>query len=150
MNNESLLSRYQSESDYSGSSDADVSKLGSFSLNKELRNIGNMPSVLKECQTEKRNSGRLRKNASQLSLQVDFIPKIIEYLDTIYDLNIKIVAQLDTIHSENRDLRKKLNEASVKNKHMLLLPRVDLHRWKMARQITLKPRFPPIIVLQHM
>ena len=110
MNSKSLSSRSRSESDDSGSSDADVSTLGSFSLNKELRNIGNILLVLKECQTEKRNSGRPNKNASQVSPQVDFIPKIIEYLDTIYDLNIKIVAHLDTMHSENRDLKRKLND----------------------------------------
>ena len=113
MNNESLLLRSRSESNDSGPSDSDVSTLGSFSLNEGLLNIGNMLSVLKECQSEQRNSSCLRKNASQRSPQIDFIPEIIEYLDTIHDLNIKIVSQLDTIHSENRDLRRKLNEASV-------------------------------------
>ena len=89
-----------------------ITTLDSLSLNEELQILRKMLSVPKECQTEKRTSGRPKKNGLQSQVSIDYIPKIIEYLDTIYDLNVKIVAQVDIIWKENRDL-KKIVEASA-------------------------------------
>ena len=75
MNSESLSPRSRSESDHSGSSDAEVSALGNFSLNEELRNIGKMLSVLKEC-----NILRNATLVAQRKMLPNFHLKLISYL----------------------------------------------------------------------
>ena len=113
----SISSREDAISDSSDSGDDCNNTIGSISLRDELRSVSEVLANLKRTCPERSNPGRQKKSEPISNKTAnDLIPKIIEYLDTIHNLNTRIIDKIDEISTENCNLRAEL-EAPSRNSY---------------------------------
>jgi hypothetical protein len=79
--------------------------IGSCSLRDDLSSIGDMLSKLKSYSPDKKKKTR----AAQGKLpQVDYMLKIIEYLEHIHQINSKLVSKVDSLYEDNVILKQQI------------------------------------------
>ena len=85
--------------------------IGSASLREELFAVSTMLASLKDACPSRTNPVRLSNKSQDQSKNNIFIPKIIEYLDTIHNLNIRIIDRMDELTEENIKLKGMITDA---------------------------------------
>lgn len=101
-----------SDSTSSESENQDNVTLSSVSLRDEMQRINDLLSSIKKNCPEKKSTRIAAKKNILTSPQSDQIPKIVEYLDAIFALNMKIVDEIDALNTENKELRQYMERPS--------------------------------------
>ena len=110
----SVSSNGDNESDSSSPNEDCNTTLGSMSLRDELQSVSRVLSNLKNACPQRSNPAREKKNISGPNkTKNDFIPKIIDYLDIIHNLNVRIIDKIDELSLENLKLH---SEIQLSNK----------------------------------
>ena len=112
----SVSSIEDGDSDSSGQNEDCNTTIGSMSLRDELQSVSQVLSSLKNACPERSNPARQKKNVSAPNkTKNDFIPKIINYLDIIHNLNVRIIDKIDELSKENLKLRNEVNSSRIQS-----------------------------------